>query len=500
MKTIITSIALLMCLHATSQNITLNETFGYEGFTYVENTSIVDKIVLNPDGSIISAGRKFGSGGSRLVLTKHDAIGTQDLSFGTNGIALTTIQNAIDISDIQVQQDGKILVAGSSDTGLETAPGVPIIHACVVRYHPNGIIDSSFATNGIFIETDYNQSEFNAVIVQADQSLRLVSYADGISYLIKLTTAGIPDNSFGTNGVQAISDLSTFYFFNDGAISLSDGSILTYGMNNTSSSGMKLSCIKTNTSGDLITSFGQNGIALIDSDPNPNVFELLTKAQELPDGKIVLAGVSDDQLIIKLKADGTLDSTFAANGILTHTRPYADMVVQPNGKILIGGHQQVASIDYNFIITRFNADGTIDNSFNTTGDFEFDISDGAEWMSCMKLTSPDHLLIGGKTNYLDPASDFLLAEIDMSESLGLTTNKSDLFSIYPNPVSNELTISVSDKSITSIQLTDATGRLISSHASGKHTNLSVAHLPAGMYQVVFTNNAQECISRKLIKH
>ncbi len=498
MRTIITSLTLLTCLSASAQNIVLNEGFGFEGFTYVENTSLVDRIVLNPDGSIISAGRKYVSGGSDLVLTKHDATGTQDMTFGTGGMTLTDIQSGITIRTIQLQADGKILVAGSTEDGSEVSPGVPILHAFVARYLANGIIDSSFATNGIFIETDYDQSEFNSILVQTDQSLLLVSYADGVSYFTKLTTGGTLDNSYGANGIRAISDLSTFFFFSSGAIALADGSILTYGTNGTGS--MKLSCIKTNASGDLITSFGQNGIASIDSDTDPNAFEILTKAQELADGKIVLAGESSDKVIIRLKADGTLDSTFATNGILMHTLPYMDMVVQPSGKILIGGQQHDASFDYRIIITRFNTDGTIDNSFNTTGDFEFDFSEGFELLNCMVLTSPDHLLIGGKTDYLDPSSDFLLAEINLSESLGLTTNKSDEFSIYPNPFSDKVTLSIEDESVTSIQLTDAAGRLIGNYSADKQTVLSLEHLDAGIYHLVFTNDQQERISRKLIKN
>ncbi len=496
MKTIITPVLFLVGLSASAQNITLNESFGYEGFTYVENTSLVDRIVLNPDGSIISAGRKYVSGGSDLALTKHDAIGTQDMTFGTNGITLTDIHASVDILDIQLQADGKILISGSTETGIEVAPGVPVLHAFIARYHPNGVIDSSFAANGIFEVTDYDQSEFTSILVQTDQSLLLVSYADGISYFSKLTTGGTLDNSFGTNGIRAISDLSTFFFFNRGAISLADGSILIYGLDGTGGSD-KLSCIKTNVAGDLVTAFGQNGIASFDTDQNG--FELLTKGQELADGKIVLVGESSDKVIIRLKADGTLDSTFATNGVLMHTLPYMDMVVQPTGKILIGGQLPDASFNYRIIITRFNADGTIDNSFNTTGDFEFDFSDGFEMLNCMVLTSPDRLLIGGKTDYIHPSSDFLLAEIDMSESLGLPTNTSDELSVYPNPFSDKVTISLDNESVTSIQLMDAMGRTIGNYPVNKSTTLSLEHLNAGMYQVIFTNNQHEQISKKLIK-
>ncbi|MDF3025864.1 MAG: Delta-60 repeat-containing protein [Fluviicola sp.] len=499
MRTIITPIAFFCCLAASAQNITLNGQFGYEGFTYVENTTSVRKIALNPDGSIISAGNKSVSGGSNIVLTKHDAGGIQDLTFGSNGIAFTAISVADEVRDIQLQADGKILVSGSTYTGSDSGPGVPILHAFVVRYHPNGVIDSSFATNGIFRVTDYNQSEFSSIIVQSDESLRLIGYSDNITYMTKLTSAGMLDSSFGTNGYRALSDQSTFFFFNSGSIRLNDGSILSYGLGDTGLSNPKFTCIKTDASGDLITSFGQNGITTIDFSSDPNSLETVSKAQELPDGRIVLAGETISKALIRLKADGTLDSTFATNGILVHSLPYMDMVVQPNGKILIGGSREFAQFNWGIVISRFNTDGTIDNSFNTTGSFECDFSTGFETMGCMILTAPDRLLVGGKTDFIQNTSDFLLTEIDMSQSLNLQTNQSDKVTLYPNPVSDELTISVSDESITSIQLTDASGRLISSHVPEKHTSLSLAHLPAGLYQVIFVNDAQERISKKLIK-
>lgn len=501
MRTIITSLAFLCSLSASSQNIFLNPTFGYEGFTYVENTSEVNKIVLNTDGSIISAGRKFIPGGSNIVLTKHDAIGTQDMTFGTGGVALNTDFNSVDLRDLQLQADGKILVAGSNYTGLDTGPGgSPIIHAIVMRYLPNGVIDSSFATNGVFEVTDYNQSEFNAVLIQSDQSLRLISFSDGITYITKLTASGTLDNSFGTNGSRAISDLSSFFFFNRGAIALNDGSILSYGLSDPNFSGSKLTCVKIDTSGDLITSFGQNGISSFDMESDPNTYEEVTKAQELSDGKIILAGrPGTGYVLIRLKADGTPDSTFATNGILANIPSYTDMIVQPTGKILVGGHKQVAQFDWGLSVTRYNADGTIDNSFNTTGTFEFDFSSGFESLQCMVLTSPDYLLIGGKTTYIDEFSDFLLAEIDMSEFLGLTANQSEEVAVYPNPFSDKITVSMENTSVTEVQLVDAMGRVIGNYPVKEIGTLSLESLDAGVYYLLFTNDQHEVVSKKLIK-
>ena len=441
MRAIITSITFFCCLFTSAQNIFLDPYFGNDGISFVENTTEITRIIQNLDGSIISAGYKIANGGGyHLSLTKHNADGTQDNNFGTGGIANTSIAYSDMILDLRLQADGKILVAGSAYLGPGSGSGgIEAFHAFIVRYHPNGIIDSSFATNGIFLVPDYNDSQFTSIIVQSDQSLLLIGNADNLSYLTRLTSAGVLDNTFGTNGTQTFSNLSTNFFSNSAGIRLSDGTLLCYGLG-ADISGSQVTCLKIDSLGNMVTSYGQSGKASFDLDPDPNTVELLSKAQELPDGTVILAGYAADQVVLKLKTDGTLDSTFASNGVLNHNLPFKDMLVQPNGKILIGGNTMVSASNYGVSVSRFNSDGTTDTGFNGTGTFVTDLSERSDILQSMILTGPDHLLIGGGIRPFDFNSIFGLAQIDMSESLGLTVNKYGEFCNYPNTFSDKMNI------------------------------------------------------------
>lgn len=91
----------------------------------------------------------------------------------------------------------------------------------------------------------------------------------------------------------------------------------------------------------------------------------------LPDGKILAAGYFNSYNrqpvggLIRLNADGSLDTTFNNNLIATNNLKYK-IVLQPDGKIVLYG----ASIALNNQTTtakslmRLNSDGTLDQSFN----------------------------------------------------------------------------------------------------------------------------------------
>lgn len=71
--------------------------------------------------------------------------GSLDLSFGTNGKVVTSINNGSDIAySVKLQQDGKIIVAGMTTSSITGKDFV------CIRYNSNGSLDSTFA-NGVFL-------------------------------------------------------------------------------------------------------------------------------------------------------------------------------------------------------------------------------------------------------------------------------------------------------------------------------------------------------------
>jgi uncharacterized delta-60 repeat protein len=123
------------------------------------------------------------------------------------------------------------------------------------------------------------------------------------------------------------------------------------------------------SAGDLDPTFGQGGKVLTAFGFAAN--DMAVQA----DGKIVLVGSLDtDFAVARLNADGTPDTTFGHGSGLATTdmggakTDVADkVVIQPDGKIVVGGRKMKGDRNGQFAFARYNSDGTLDNSFDENG-------------------------------------------------------------------------------------------------------------------------------------
>lgn len=136
--------------------------------------------------------------------------------------------------------------------------------------------------------------------------------------------------------------------------------------------------VRLDRDGTLDTTFGDGGKVLTDfAGGNDSIYALALQ----PDGKIVAAGTavvqgtSWDFAVARYNADGTLDTTFSGDGKQTtavgtsYDMAYA-VLVQPGGKIVLGGEVGRSTypvFDTDFALVRYNADGSLDQTFNGTG-------------------------------------------------------------------------------------------------------------------------------------
>jgi uncharacterized delta-60 repeat protein len=135
--------------------------------------------------------------------------------------------------------------------------------------------------------------------------------------------------------------------------------------------------------GSFITVGGQtrNRLARINSDGtldssfNPNADDKVNAVALQSDGKILVGGMfrsvggTGRDSLARLNPDGTLDASFNANILNNNLFFPTDVwtiVLQRDGKIIIGGYFRViAGLDRQFL-ARLNADGSLDNTFNHT--------------------------------------------------------------------------------------------------------------------------------------
>lgn len=272
-------------------------------------------VAVQADGKIVVAGRADVDGGSRIALVRYNPDGSLDSSFGTGGKVLTVIGDIADASAVAVQADGKVVVAGGTTTGDHS-------EIALARYKPDGSPDASFGVGGIVTTRVAGTAGASAVALQPDGKIVVagsaVAAGDADFYLARYLPDGTLDPMFGAGG----------------AVRTSLGGLDWAG-----------------------------GVAV------------------LPDGRIVVAGASDaggtaDFAAARYLPDGRLDPTFNGTGtVLTpvgdgEERAYA-LVVQPDGKIVLAGWRSnsgsTTAAAYDFVLVRYNPDGSLDQTFDFDG-------------------------------------------------------------------------------------------------------------------------------------
>jgi uncharacterized delta-60 repeat protein len=137
-----------------------------------------------------------------------------------------------------------------------------------------------------------------------------------------------------------------------------------------------------------------------------------------PDNKILAAGTFTtvngitNKGIIRLNADGSIDSTFIN---ITNNWTFIDIIslkLQQDGKILVGGNCKNGTI--NWYLFRLNADGSIDNSFNSSG---VGANSGIRKIT---LQNDGKILIGGTLTSYNGVTTGGLARLNINGSLDST--------------------------------------------------------------------------------
>jgi uncharacterized delta-60 repeat protein len=148
----------------------------------------------------------------------------------------------------------------------------------------------------------------------------------------------------------------------------------------------------------------------------------LFKVLVQPDGKILIGG---DMVrvqgvtrygVARLHPDGTLDTSFVPPFAIVNTVPFVrNMALQPDGKILVAGQgMNVNGIPYS--IARLNPDGSLDPTFTL---LEMAVSRGIQGLWLL----PDgRILIGGDFSNIGPAFMKSIARLNADGTLDVTFN------------------------------------------------------------------------------
>ena len=189
-------------------------------------------VAVQPDGKLVVAGFEFSviSGTeANFAVARVNSDGTLDTSFDGDGKVITDFLTNNDIAyDIALQTDGKIVVAGTKDIGLDAAQDFAL-----VRYNSNGSLDTSFG-NGGKVSTDFfsDLDDAKAVAIQADGKIVVggsaVNSTSTNFALARYQNNGSLEESFETDG-KVITDFGGAYSAISDIVIQSSGKIIAVG-------------------------------------------------------------------------------------------------------------------------------------------------------------------------------------------------------------------------------------------------------------------------------
>jgi len=167
-----------------------DSTFGTNGSVVEIGFHPANAMVIQPDGKIVSTGP--------FEVTRHNPDGTVDSTFGNNGIASTFLGSGQTNTNIALQPDGKIVIAGVHGTS-------PDFDFSVARLNSDGTFDLTFGDSGRVIVDVGIVDVANSVAVMPDGRIVLagrtgpiISNADFA--VVRCDPDGTLDNTFGNGG------------------------------------------------------------------------------------------------------------------------------------------------------------------------------------------------------------------------------------------------------------------------------------------------------------
>lgn len=402
--------------------------------------------ILTPEGKIIIAGSTTDYSKYRILLIQINSDGTLDTDFGDNGVVTSAIglveTNGEDMSyGIDLDASGNILVCGSSfDENYNRRP-------VVVRYKPEGVLDTNFGVNGVAsLPAFFGENVFDCLVVQADGKVVAAGhYAEDLLYFVLLVTRfnadGSLDTTFGEEGVIKYS----YNNVDDEAYSLAirpNGKILVGGFSASQNYTYNSLLMQFTESGVPDSSFGENGLVVLDNGD----FDVIEDIKILPDGGIVAAGTSGEGppnafhlAIWKYMPDGSPDNEFGTNGFVQHEVDayyvmLHSMAFQEDGKLILAGQARFEANNDFFVCRVFmespnmiheeveNPIGIFPNPSNGSTRIQIEYDSSRKWETVMLYSLTGQLLYTGQLNNMSQSFD-LPAELPQGLYLLRVENK-----------------------------------------------------------------------------
>ncbi len=444
-------ISLLLSLFVYSQDGTQDSTFGQAGilkFKIGDNNFAKDIIFLE-NNHFISAGNYFVSVNSpynpQLYLSKHFSNGLFAQDFGVNGIIDSLQDSVSQISQIELLQNGKILAIGSSGK------------LKLFSFDQNGNLNTAFGVDGI-ADSPYS---FLFDLLSDGRIITTGPYYDGTKgyfHIASFNSDGSPDSSFGNHG-SVFTDVTPERLDYTSAIKVqADDKILLAGLAYTAGPGIEEKAVvaRYNPDGSIDSTFGNHGILSLPVG-DAGGYGTFRCIDVQKDGKIILGGTAimifpgnfnaPKSMLVRLNSDGSLDSSFADQGIkifnnvTAGTGYFFSIRVLPDQSIVAAGHVTESSVSLAYC-AKLDSTGNVVADFGENGIYKSDLNNSqTNTFYKIKMRNDGKLFLCGTSSDTISFNNKSAAIVCLNNTLKINESTTTEVQIYPNPSKGEFIIS-----------------------------------------------------------
>ncbi|BBH53113.1 hypothetical protein [Fluviispira sanaruensis] len=389
----------------------LDETFGEKGVVKVSfgtSHNKFNKSIALLDGAILSAGSSVTEDNfTAFTLVKFNSDGTLDDSFGSNGVVHTKIGISSEILSISVLNDGSIIAFGKAALAPDQYQTV------LASYQPDGTLNTSFGSSGIIVvdpsivlASAHTISYNNAIILGGYSIAKTSRGANAKVFTIaKYDLKGNIVTKFGTQGVT-----KTQIGVSANVTSIhakKDGLIIAAGVSQNADLNNQFTLAKYFSDGSLNKTFGQNGIVQTKIGNNANITSLSVGV----DGSLFVGGysiqkyLSESSYVItlaKYKPNGSLSNSFGTNGIvftkILQNDYLTKQILQDDGSILAVGLSKDKTANNQFILAKYDPNGSLNTAFGQEGIVLGDSLDLDANFVNLTSTSEGSLFVSGESS------------------------------------------------------------------------------------------------------
>jgi len=401
------ALSLAFALPAFAADGDFDPDFGLGGIAYL-TPDLVDAQEIQPFASVVLPDGKILFGGSldapttvpfeqeyRVMFARFNADGTVDTTFGNSSIpGVVKLDNLVPpnrmegVESMAVLDDGSIVATGTS---MVNSP----LQGFVIKVDSTGQLDSNFGSGGMVLVP---ATQLHALVV--DSEGRIVVTGDRVDAgvytadVLRFGADGTPDPDFGDNGLVELtwdgagnSGHTIDMLLGDADSVIVGGYYEVYGDGN----GGDFAVAKLDSTGTPDPNFGDAGQRVFHDPTSDSFVNSILRLAATPDGGIAFAGYDYDidlgvtgLILGHLGADGSTDAAFGDAATPGYFRPTVsasaqsvnatDLVVQPDGKLLVSAAYYVFPEKENFFTLRTTAAGQLDDTFADGGVFVADLA------------------------------------------------------------------------------------------------------------------------------